>query len=345
MTDFRILSFAVIVLLLTASACTTERPVVSTDSVSVAYPRAYVQSTVSADAVEDVLASGICFGTAPAPDLTTGTCTTADRGTGTFSDTISGLQNDSTYYVRAYATTTEGTIYGNALTFTPTMSVPGNGVTMDGHDYPTIVLGNGQEWMAENLRTSVYANGDQIPNIQPDAQWEVLQEGAWCNYENQTPNDILYGKLYNWAAIVDSRGVCPTGWHVPTISDWEGLLGILDPDFVSTSDYSFVTISISAISAFMDPTATWSSEPGYPELPQATGESGFAARPGGYRVSGIDGTGTTYSWFDHLGGRGAWWMVSDYSLNDQRQAFQIDGGVGSRILDKRYGVSVRCVKN
>ena len=345
MTDFRILSFAVIVLLLTAIACTTERPVVSTDSVSVAYPRAYVQSTVSADAVEDVLASGICFGTAPAPDLTTGTCTTADRGTGTFSDTISGLQNGSLYYVRAYATTTEGTIYGNALTFTPTMSVSGNGVTMDGHDYPTIVLGNGQEWMAENLRTSVYANGDQIPNIQPDAQWEVLQEGAWCHNENDAQIEALYGKLYNRAAIDDSRGVCPLGWHVAIMSDWENLLGVVDPGFLKPADNFFTTNSISAVSALMNPAATWPTEPPY-EYPQPTGESGFAAMPGGYRVSGIDGNGQTYSGFFYLGEVGQWWIAAADSMNEFRPAAVLNAGeFKSRTIDKRYGVSVRCVKN
>ncbi len=341
MTDFRILSFAVIVLLLTASACTTERPVVSTDSVSVAYPRAYVQSTVSADVVEDVLASGICFGTAPAPDLTTGTCTTADRGTGTFSDTISGLQNGSLYYVRAYATTTEGTIYGNALTFTPTMSVPGNGVTMDGHDYPTIVLGNGQEWMAENLRTGTYANGETIANVSDNLEWIGLQSGAWAHYANDVQYETPYGRLYNFYAVTDPRGLCPEGWHVPTDQDWNALIGYLDPFFIAVppppaengnGGQSFIAGGLLKSMG----TTHW-------QIPN-TGASdtiGYSAFPSGKRNYQEGG------YFGELGSGCYWWSSSLSDVPTARVRYLSYDYASMARLSLPYGVgiSVRCIKD
>ena len=99
---------------------------------------------------------------------------------------------------------------------TGVVSNPGAGVTYGGVNYPTVVLGNGQEWMAENLRTTTYANGDPIPNVTDPNQWGALTTGAWAHYNNDSQYENPYGKLYNWYAVDDSRNVCPTGWHVPS---------------------------------------------------------------------------------------------------------------------------------
>ena len=108
---------------------------------------------------------------------------------------------------------------------------PGAGVTdIDGNTYQTIVI-NGQEWMAENLRTGTYANGDSIPNISNANQWnEDLTTGAWAHYNNDSQFENPYGKHYNWFAAADPRNACPVGWHVPTYQEWAFLLWTLGGD-------------------------------------------------------------------------------------------------------------------
>ena len=91
---------------------------------------------------------------------------------------------------------------------------PGNGVTdIDGNNYPTTIYGS-LEVMAENLKTTRFANGDPIPNVTDFSIWSNLSSGAWCNFLNDPANDSIYGKLYNGFVVDDSRNVCPTGWHV-----------------------------------------------------------------------------------------------------------------------------------
>lgn len=102
----------------------------------------------------------------------------------------------------------------------------------DGNTYKTIVIGD-QTWMAENLNTSVYRNGDPIENINDIHDWlhsDTIEAGAWCYYNNNgNAFECPYGKLYNFYAINDSRGICPIGWHVPSDSEWQELIGFIDP--------------------------------------------------------------------------------------------------------------------
>ncbi len=105
---------------------------------------------------------------------------------------------------------------------------------VDGNVYKTIVIGN-QTWMAENLRTTHYLNGDEIPNVTDNTKWKDLTSGAYCNYNNTTDLDTIatYGRLYNWYAVADSRHLAPKGWHVPTITDWDRLIGYLGGDTIA----------------------------------------------------------------------------------------------------------------
>ena len=82
----------------------------------------------------------------------------------------------------------------------------------------TVVIGN-QEWMKKNLDVSMYRNGDLIPEVKDKQEWINLTTGAWCYYNNDSQNGKLYGKLYNWYAVNDSRGLAPEGFHVPTIDE------------------------------------------------------------------------------------------------------------------------------
>jgi uncharacterized protein (TIGR02145 family) len=108
------------------------------------------------------------------------------------------------------------------LTFSQ-LYTPGLGVTdVDGNNYPTINI-NGQEWMAENLRTSKYANGDSITRIINGLEWVSTTIGAWTYYNNNDSLNYPYGKLYNWYTINDFRNVCPSGWRIPTLDDFSTL--------------------------------------------------------------------------------------------------------------------------
>src|SRR5690606_13951597 len=100
------------------------------------------------------------------------------------------------------------------------VSNPGNGVTdADGNSYSTVVLGNGQEWMAENLRSTTYENGDSVPGVS-NYTLQIPYTGAWSHYNNDDQFEAIHGKYYNWYAAKDSRNVCPAGWHVPALSEF-----------------------------------------------------------------------------------------------------------------------------
>lgn len=104
----------------------------------------------------------------------------------------------------------------------------GNQVTdIDGHIYATITIGN-KVWMAENLRVTRYRNGDPILLIEDSAAWSTTTSGAWCHYNNDTGNTALYGRLYNWYAINDSRNIAPAGWHIPTDDEIAELVTLLE---------------------------------------------------------------------------------------------------------------------
>ncbi|WP_205513830.1 fibrobacter succinogenes major paralogous domain-containing protein [Longitalea arenae] len=98
---------------------------------------------------------------------------------------------------------------------------------IDGHVYNTITIGN-KVWMAENLRVTRYRNGEPIPLIEDSSAWSTSTAGAYCHYNNDTNNLALYGRLYNWYAINDSRSIAPEGWHIPTDEEIADLVSFLE---------------------------------------------------------------------------------------------------------------------
>jgi uncharacterized protein (TIGR02145 family) len=277
----------------------------------------------------NVTARGVVWGTSQTPSLSNNLGSTSDgTGIGSFTSNLTGLNANTTYYVRAYATNSAGTAYGNELSFTTTgggsgiVSNPGAGVTFNGYTYSSVVLGNGQEWMAENLRTTSYANGDPIPNVTDGTQWTNLTTGAWANYNNDSQYENPYGKLYNWYTVADPRNVCPLGWHVPTDAEWTALVDYLGGDGEAGGK--------------MKSTGTqyWLS-PNY----NASNESGFSGLPGGYRnYLGVDG---------RIGLDGMWWSSTETSSgnawNRYLQNTSVIVHLGNGI--KRSGLSVRCLKD
>jgi uncharacterized protein (TIGR02145 family) len=204
----------------------------------------------------------------------------------------------------------------------------GSGVTdIDGNNYSTIII-NGAEWMAENLRTTKYANGDSIPNVIDNSQWFSLTSGAWVHYNNDNQYEYPYGKLYNWYTVADSRNVCPTGWHVPSDTEWITLINYLDPN--ANGGDNFNTAGGKMKSAG---TQYWLS----PNT-DATNESGFSGQPGGAR----NGGGT----FEFMGYNGLWWSNLETQVGQAwyRLIENDKGSVTGDDDNKKNGFSVRCVK-
>jgi len=185
---------------------------------------------ITNDGGASVFARGVIWSTNPNPDISLGTKTVNGTGNGSFVSNITNLLPNTTYYVRAYATNASGvnysanTAYGNQLTFTTQPNLMnGTGLTdIDGNQYQSIII-YGQEWMQKNLNVSKYRNGDPIPQVTDDNQWATLTTGAWRYFANITANGITYGKLYNWYAITDPRGLAPQGWHIPSKTEWNDL--------------------------------------------------------------------------------------------------------------------------
>ena len=181
--------------------------------------------------IGQVTAYGICYSTSPNPTVadTHTTATNIDTASGGFSSNLSPLPQNTTFYARAYGTTSAGTVYGDQITFSTLSQLFTNasGVTdADGNTYSSIII-NTKQWMKENLNVSKYKNGDVIPEVTDMADWDNLTTGAWCYYANDTANGVTYGKLYNWYAVTDPRGLAPTGWHIPTDQEWTSLTNFL----------------------------------------------------------------------------------------------------------------------
>ena len=184
-----------------------------------------------------------------------------------------------------------------------------------------------QVWMVCNLDVDTYRNGDPIPEVQDSMQWANLTTGAWCNYNNDPAMGALYGKLYNWYAVNDPRGLAPIGWHVPSDSEWTVLETCL-----GGSDIAGGKLKI---------TGTIEGDNGLWSSPNtgATNSSGFFGNPGGYRYS----NGNYY----YVNYNGDWWSSTE---DDIIYAWGRDMGYGNanmfRISDNKVdGFSVRCVKD
>ncbi|MHC1773958.1 MAG: FISUMP domain-containing protein [Lentimicrobium sp.] len=200
-------------------------PVLTTDSVNnITVYSAVCHGSVLDQGSSQLTARGVCWDTSTEPTLSD-SYTVQGGGPGLFENNITGLIPNTLYYIRTYASNNEGTSYGNEVSFFSSVHSPGEGVTdIDNNSYSTVIIGF-QEWMAENLNVTRYRNGDSIPNVTDNAAWSNFSTGAFCWYNNdEAVYSIIYGGLYNWHAVTDTRGLCPEGWHVPTDTEWTELI-------------------------------------------------------------------------------------------------------------------------
>jgi uncharacterized protein (TIGR02145 family) len=207
---------------------------------------------------------------------------------------------------------------------------------LDGNVYTTVKIGS-QVWMKENLKTTRYSNGDLIGTTTPptlDITGESAPKYQWA-YDGNESNVAVYGRLYTWYAVTDSRKVCPAGWHVPTDADWHALVLYLDP----TAKMQLAESEIAGAKLKEAGTSHWIS----PNL-GATNESGFTALPGGSRYFDLK--------FANLGSFAMFWSSEGNSssmaiyrrigteyINISRCAEELGGA------NKTRGNSVRCLKD
>jgi uncharacterized protein (TIGR02145 family) len=241
------------------------------------------------------------------------------------------------YYVRAYATNSQGTAYGGQVSFT-TLTNGGNTVTdIDGNVYPIITIGT-QVWMAENLKTTTYRDGTAIPYVTDDSAWNILTTGAYSWYNNDEAYKNIYGGLYNWFAVVDYHNLCPAGWHVPTDADWTTL-----ETYMIANGYNYDgSTTGNKIAKSLASTSNWVSStikgsPG--KDPSSNNSSGFNGIPAGGR--GYNGTFIVEGYY------GIWWSTGNYSTSEGwgRILYTEDVDFFSAHFNKNNGFTVRCLKD
>lgn len=193
----------------------------------------------------------------------------------------------------------------------------------DGNSYKTIFIGS-QEWMAENLKVSHYRNGDPIPVVTDDSVWSSLTTGAACWYNNDSAAyNCPYGKLYNWYTVNDARNLCPSGWHVPSMNEWNILSDYLGGYLVSGGKMKTIGTQY-----WLTPNES------------ADNSSGFSGPSAGNRRS--EGN------FDLIGIRGYYWSTDVYFLPNHANfsCLGYEGAdLGRNANPMAGGFSVRCIKD
>lgn len=199
-----------------------------------------------------VTARGVVWSQSEVPTISLPTKTVNGSGTGNFNSYIFDLKPNTTYYIRAYATINDSTIYGKIDTVkTRTwVNCPSNIKDIDNNIYNVVTIGF-QCWTKENLKVSRYRNGEIIPVVTQDKAWESLTSGSRCWYANDsTKYEEPYGNLYNGFAVSDSRGLCPSGWHVPRDDEWSNLTDFLGGNTVAGEKMNAYGNGTSGISGF-----------------------------------------------------------------------------------------------
>ena len=189
----------------------------------------------------------------------------------------------------------------------------------------SVQIGN-QTWAIKNLDVETYRNGDPIPEEQDGNAWSNLTTGAWCYYQNNTGNGTIYGKLYNWYAVNDPRGLAPNGYHIPSDAEWTTLT-----DYLGGASIAGGKMKEAGTSHWLSPNA------------YASNLSGFRGLPGGFR--NVNGN------FNSIGANGYWWSSSEATIfsNTEKAWYRSlssnNGNVSSYNDYKLYGFSVRCLED
>lgn len=177
-------------------------------------------------------------------------------------------------------------------------------------------------WTAKNLNVDHYRNGDSIPEVRDSLTWSKLKTGAWCYYNNDPALGLIYGKLYNWFAVNDPRGLAPTGWHVPSNDEWNKLIV-----FAGGGTFAGGRLKEAGFSHWLSPNTN------------ATNQYGFTALGSGYR--GYKGS------FIGFMDNGIWWTATE-SVSSASFAKFFNSNAAIIQTHAEYnelGFSVRCIKD
>jgi uncharacterized protein (TIGR02145 family) len=191
-----------------------------------------------------------------------------------------------------------------------------------------------QVWMTKNLDVDHYRNGDLIPQVSDSTEWANLTTGAWCYYENDPANGEIYGKLYNWYAVIDPRGLAPGGWHLPTDKEWIELENCLGLSEEPSKFWQYRgTNEGSKLSGEYD---LWKQ--GLLRSDSNFGTTEFSGLPGGYRRNNAT--------FTSIGRYGTWWTLTEFSTERAiaRHLYFLYSNIIRYQYFKRDGFAVRCVK-
>ena len=194
-------------------------------------------------------------------------------------------------------------------------------IEFDDYTYSVVEIGD-QCWFAENLRTTVYADDSSIPEVYGYSAWSGLSTDARCDYGNNDNYVGTYGRLYNWYAVDNASGLCPSGWHVPTDGEWTAL-----EDYITAQGFNGTE------GTALQSTGGWGGGG------NGTDNFGFSALPGGhrYRFNGH---------FYYAGSRGFWWSSSPSGGNAwARNLYDYLPAIDRVNLHPRYGLSVRCLRD
>jgi len=224
-------------------------------------------------------------------------------------------------------------------------------------NFKTVTIGT-QVWMKENLNVSSFRNGDPIPEAKTEEEWKKACENkqpAWCYYENKATNGAKYGKLYNWYAVNDSRGLSPQGFHVPSDSEWTTLGEFLGADagkkmksksgWNAQEDYIECTNCKNWNAEYRRKTACHVCQDTRvngkkTHSGNGTNSSGFSGLPGGTR---------TTNGFDTIGAYGYWWSSTEDSTDNawhRSLSYYVDAvDVDRFYFNKCFGLSVRCLRD
>jgi uncharacterized protein (TIGR02145 family) len=302
---------------------TTLPEIVTVEITGVTLNTAISGGEITSDGGGDILEKGVCWNTTADPTIADAK-TSDGTGAESFTSNLSGLQKGTIYYVRAYATNSAGTVYGEQFIFSTKID------DVAGNQYMTVLIGS-QLWMAENLKTTKYNDNSQIPLVTSNTAWTALTTHAYCWANNdETTYKPLYGALYNWYAIGSGK-LCPTGWHVPTDDDFKTLeikLGMTTAQAGSTEWRG------------SDQGKQMKNLTGWNTNENGTNTSGFSALPAGYRAYA---TGIS----EGLGLITYWWTSTEQDAAGALYR-RLDGnnnGVYRAGTFKKAGKSVRCVKN
>lgn len=297
--------------------------------------------TITSDGGAPITSRGICWSSNRNPTVTDSK-TNKGTGNGSYSVEATELSPNSIYYIRAYATNIAGTSYGNEVTaFTyAVMDIEGNG-------YHSVTIG-GQTWMKENLRATKYSNGDPIGTTTPltkDISAETSPKYQWA-YDGKEANAVIYGRLYTWYAVSDSRNLCPEMWHVATANDWGVMINWLMENGYSydgSIDYGgFNKVGLSLADTVLWISSDFPGSIGNKDYFSFRNKTRFSALPSGSRkLTGL---------FLGIGSGTSWWTPTETLSGLETTWATIMSYNGTHIiinghLKNENADPVRCVKN